>query len=308
MSKNTKKSIRIATLAVFIGVFAFLTFGQAAASSITAKNIIKLVNGARTGEGLKPLEENSKLSAAASAKAEDMLKNDYFSHNSPDGKTPWYWIEKSGYDYKYAGENLAMNFISAEDEQKAWMKSPTHRKNILNDNYQEIGVAVAEGKIDGKTTTVAVQIFGSRPDFVASSKRIGAETEAVVLGDEESNLVPVESQGGLPENVFIKDLFPEEAARQGVTTYASGKSLWATFQEKLSPENRPALTLLALKVLWVILIGNILFLVYSFGRKILLSVKKDSENSGEQKIPVEDLEEEHDVSVAVKIHILNIAK
>jgi len=127
MSKKTKKSLIIAVLAVFIGFFAFsLTY--AIASSITAKNIIKLVNEARVNEGLKPLQENSSLSKAAAQKAEDMLKNDYFAHNSPSGKTPWFWMDKSGYDYKFAGENLAMNFTSAEEEQKAWMKSPSHKK------------------------------------------------------------------------------------------------------------------------------------------------------------------------------------
>jgi len=325
MSENTKKSTRlhtnklvvgviIAVLAVFIGIFAFsLTY--AIASSITAKNIIKLVNDARSKEGLKALQENSSLSKAAAQKAEDMLKNDYFAHNSPSGKTPWYWMEKSGYDYKYAGENLAMNFTSAEEEQKAWMKSPTHRKNILNANYQEIGVAVAEGKIDGKSTTVAVQMFGSRPNFVPVSQKVPEavpqENKAAVLGEEDNNPVPVvESQGGFQENALVNDLFPEEAALQGVTP-ESGNSAWASFKEMIrKPETRPAwMVPLALNALWMILIGNLLYLAYSFNGKVKAARKNKEKNSGGQKIPVDDLEDgEAEVAVAVKIHILHTAK
>ena len=90
-----------------------------------------------------------------------MIKNDYFAHTSPQGISPWYWYDKDNYDYKYAGENLAINFLKAEDQQKAWMDSPTHRKNIFNPNYQEIGVAVAAGEINNQTAIITVQEFGT---------------------------------------------------------------------------------------------------------------------------------------------------
>ena len=96
-----------------------------------------------------------------------MIKNDYFAHTSPAGINPWFWYEKDGYDYKYAGENLAINFLKAEDQHKAWMASPTHRKNILNDKYQEIGVAVDAGKINGQMAIIAVQEFGARDGAAA---------------------------------------------------------------------------------------------------------------------------------------------
>ncbi|MEK7598629.1 MAG: CAP domain-containing protein [Patescibacteria group bacterium] len=313
MNKNTKNCKKIAFIAVFIGIFAFLSLGYAIASSITAKTIIKLANESRSKEGLKALQENPKLSAAASAKAEDMLKNDYFAHNSPSGKTPWYWMDKIGYNYKYAGENLAMNFFSAEEEQIAWMKSESHRKNILNANYQEIGVGIAEGKIDGKTTTVAVQMFGSSPNFVPVSQKVPEksyqENKTAVLGDENKSLFPIETQEASEEDILVNDFVPEEVAKQGVAPAAAG-SPRAFLKEKLSPENRPAwMVPLALNALWIILIGNLLFLAYSFSRKVKTAAKAEEENSGEQKIPVENLEDgEAEVSVAVKIHILHTAK
>jgi uncharacterized protein YkwD len=279
MNKYTKKSSKIAVLTVFIGIFAFFSLSYAIASSITAKNIIKLVNDARIKEGLKPLEENPELSAAAAQKAEDMIKKDYFSHDSPEGRTPWHWIEKNNYDYEYAGENLAMNFTTAEEEQKAWMKSPTHRKNILSENYQEIGAAIAEGKIDGKNTIVAVQMFGSRPDFVPVSKADGPaaaepKNNAAVLGDEGENIMPVK---------------PQEEAKK------TSRPAW------LDPA--------ALFTLWGILIGNILFLAYVFGRKLNRNEQREIIYLTEQKIYVKNMEEENwENPVEIKIHILHAAE
>ena len=163
-NKNINNAKYIWTL-LFL-VFLVLPF-SAQAGEISADNVIKLVNKERISQGLGTLMENSTLNAAARDKAQDMIKNDYFAHTSPSGTSPWYWFEKSGYDYKYAGENLAINFSSAEEQHKAWMKSATHRKNILNPAYREIGVAVAKGKIDGSSTTLVVQLFGT-PAVIAS--------------------------------------------------------------------------------------------------------------------------------------------
>jgi hypothetical protein len=131
------------------------------ASDITVEKVIELTNASRAEVGESDLAVNSKLSRAAEAKAEDMIANNYFSHTSPTGTTPWSWIQKKNYDYIYAGENLAMDFHSAEKMEDAWMASPTHRANILNQNYHEVGTAVKEGIINGRETTLAVVMFGS---------------------------------------------------------------------------------------------------------------------------------------------------
>lgn len=89
-----------------------------------------------------------------------MLRNNYFSHTSPIGLDPWHWFEKNNYTYKYAGENLAINYTSAEEEHQAWMESPTHKKNILSPNFSEIGIATATGNINGKKSLITVQEFG----------------------------------------------------------------------------------------------------------------------------------------------------
>lgn len=132
------------------------------ASEITAKSVREMVNESRESIGLEALAENEKLTQAANAKLNDMIANNYFAHTSPAGIEPWHWFEESEYDYQFAGENLAINFLTTEAQHKAWMKSPTHKKNILNSNYSEIGVAVGAGEINGQMSIIAVQEFGTR--------------------------------------------------------------------------------------------------------------------------------------------------
>ena len=150
--------------------------GKTIASDITVEKVIELTNSSRTDAGESALATNSKLSQAAEEKANDMVANNYFSHTSPAGTTPWSWIQKENYDYIYAGENLAMDFFSAEKMEEAWMASPTHRANILNQNYYEIGTAVKEGNINGHETTLAVVVFGSGDKNSSSANNEKKET------------------------------------------------------------------------------------------------------------------------------------
>lgn len=140
---------------------------QAEFSTITINRISELTNKSRQEHGLVVLKHNKVLDLAAQKKAEDMLKNNYFAHTSPDGIKPWYWFKEVGYNYTFAGENLAMNFIEAEDAIDAWLNSPSHRDNILSENYQDIGVAVAVGVLEGRETTLVVQLFGKTYSSVA---------------------------------------------------------------------------------------------------------------------------------------------
>lgn len=162
-----KTKIKIAFFAGALGaMFLFSFCGSARASLITAEKVVELANQERAFQKLPVLAVNDSLVKAAEDKAEDMLKNNYFEHTSPAGLTPWHWLAKNNYEYKYAGENLAMNFLSAESQNKVWMESQTHRANILNTRYQEIGAAVGQGLINGRETIITVQEFGSRADFV----------------------------------------------------------------------------------------------------------------------------------------------
>ena len=131
------------------------------AANISPAEVIRLTNVQRTANGLNTLSENSILDNAALAKGNDMLAKGYWAHFAPDGTSPWSFFLSFGYKYKYAGENLARDFPDAASAVTAWMNSPSHRENILNPNYQEIGIGVVEGSLSGVDTTIIVQFFGS---------------------------------------------------------------------------------------------------------------------------------------------------
>ncbi|HAM96507.1 MAG: hypothetical protein UR96_C0003G0009 [candidate division WS6 bacterium GW2011_GWC1_36_11] len=157
-------------LLVFVNSFGGV-FGidQAQASNITPSNIISLTNQERSANGLNTLKDNSKLAAAALAKANNMFEEQYWDHFGPNGETPWQYIRAEGYDYVYAGENLAKGFQTSEGVHEAWMASPTHAANIMSANYKDIGVAVVQGVLLGKQTTLVVQMFGNLTTEVASA-------------------------------------------------------------------------------------------------------------------------------------------
>ena len=113
------------------------------ATDMSTQSLVDDTNAQRASNGLAGLSLNSQLEQAAQAKANDMVARNYWSHNTPDGQTPWSFITAAGYNYQTAGENLAYGFTSASDTVTAWMNSPEHRANILNTTYQEVGFGVA---------------------------------------------------------------------------------------------------------------------------------------------------------------------
>jgi len=133
-------------------------------ADISAQKIITLTNEVRQQYGLPLVQGDSLLDKAAQAKADDMFRNKYFGHYSPTGVSPWDWIDKSGYDYYYAGENLAMNFLDTEEVIKGWLNSPLHRENLLNKDYKDMGIAVVSGDFndEGINRILVVQMFGSK--------------------------------------------------------------------------------------------------------------------------------------------------
>ena len=130
-------------------------------AAVIQSEIISLTNSERAQNNVKTLSENKKLNAAAQAKANDMVMRGYFAHQGPDGKEPWTWIQAAGYDYRYAGENLAVRFVDSKDVVSGWMASPTHRANMVKPVYTDIGVGIAQGMYKGQPATFVVQYFAS---------------------------------------------------------------------------------------------------------------------------------------------------
>jgi hypothetical protein len=130
------------------------------ATDISIEKLNQLTNEVRQKNNLPALSINSALSLAAQRKAENMFAENYWSHYSPEGKTPWDFILGAGYKYEYAGENLAKNFLFSNGVVDAWMNSTTHRENLLKREYTEVGYAIVNGTLNGEQTTLVVQEFG----------------------------------------------------------------------------------------------------------------------------------------------------
>lgn len=146
-------------------------------AAILVAVLIDETNHERASNQLGTLHANTALQHAAQLKADDMAANGYFAHNSPDGKTPWYWFGLAGYNYAAAGENLAVNFTDSKDVTEAWLRSPAHRANIMSGNYTEIGIATALGTYKGKSAIFVVQEFG-RPSVIARDVTLATTTQS----------------------------------------------------------------------------------------------------------------------------------
>lgn len=150
--------------------------------------VATLTNQGRQADNLNTLTYSKTLENAAKAKVTDMIQRSYFAHVGPEGKQPWDWIRENGYEYEYAGENLAINFSDSIDVHAAWMNSPGHRANILNSHYTEVGIAVATTSVNGQESVLVVEMFGS-PKMTpnTANKAVFAQTRPQLATATTSN-------------------------------------------------------------------------------------------------------------------------
>ncbi len=145
-------------------------------AEVLSSVLVEETNQERTADALGTLSVSPVLEQAAQIKAADMAAKEYFSHNTPEGKTPWYFLQQVGYQYQAAGENLAVNFTESQDVTNAWMNSPSHRANILNGKYTEIGIATARGVYKGSNAIFVVQYFGRPRTYALAAPLFPAAT------------------------------------------------------------------------------------------------------------------------------------
>lgn len=122
------------------------------------KEVFNLINEQRKNNGLKELKVDEELQTVARIKAEDMVNNNYFSHNSPIYGTPFQMLNSFKISYTTAAENIAAN-SSNTGAVNSWMNSSGHKSNILNGNYNYTGIGVVSSTKYGK---VFVQLFVGR--------------------------------------------------------------------------------------------------------------------------------------------------
>lgn len=178
------------------------------------KSIIERTNAFRKKEGKPPVEMNAKLTDTARYFAEYMAGADRYGH-AADGTRPADRASKHKYEYCIVSENIAYRYqpagFSTDELAKfyftGWRESPGHRKNMLDDDVTETGVAIARS---GKTGYYyAVQMFG-RPKSKAIEFQISNRTGAAVnyrIGDEKFALEPRETRTHLrcrPADVLLE--------------------------------------------------------------------------------------------------------
>lgn len=235
-----EKSVVTTTMVAFIlflasifGSHVVMTTPQLA--SIRSAFLVDLANRDREREGLPQLVINDKLVAAATMKASDMATKGYFAHQSPDGRQPWDFITAAGYTYVYAGENLAVNFYDSSEVERAWMDSPTHRKNIMNAKYTEIGIATAPGVYKGDDTTYVVQMFG-RPRAATPQSAVRASVPAVTPVTEATTVAALassDSEAVLGEETSVASSIPSgssELSAAAPTVLAEPEEAFVEFQ------------------------------------------------------------------------------
>ncbi len=239
-------------IAVFIGLTGtvFLSAGMYArlldtpqVATVVTAVLTDLTNADRAELGLAPLTVSPVLTAAAQAKADDMVAKGYFSHTSPDGVDPWHWFETAGYQFRYAGENLAVDFSDSADVNAAWMASPSHRENILDPHYTEVGIALAQGMYQGRLTTFVVQEFGAPgtradegtavvPDEPTAIAMIAPAADTRVLGSA-AEAPAAQKPETAPEPAvpaaLVRDATPAPSRAESPAAPAAPQPLWAPF-------------------------------------------------------------------------------
>ncbi|WP_072013801.1 CAP domain-containing protein [Myxosarcina sp. GI1] len=153
--------------------------------------VLKLTNAERTKAGLKPLKLNSQLVDAAQNHSNDMAEDDFFSHRGIDGSSVGDRALDSGYKYSTVGENIAAGQRTAAEVVSGWMNSPGHRANILNPNYQEIGIgyeylANDTGKVN--YNHYWTQVFGSPLNSSNNDNLTGSDNSVPTGGNDAVDL------------------------------------------------------------------------------------------------------------------------
>ncbi len=193
MRAKNLRALAILIIAVFAGTSiqsAILSTDFFAAILPTV--LVELTNHDRAEVGASPLAVNPKLVEAARLKAVDMATHGYFAHKSPDGVTPWHWFREADYAYSFAGENLAIHFTDSASVNRAWLDSPSHRANIMNLRFKEIGIATAEGMYEGHRTTFVVQMFGT-PALAAPAPEVNAAPKPASATPEPPRVAAAEA-------------------------------------------------------------------------------------------------------------------
>lgn len=149
-------------------------------TGLTNQQLLQQTNHSRLSTDIAQLVPNSRLTAAAQAKAQDMASQNYWSHVGPDGSQPWSFVQQQRYEYQALGENLAYGFTDPSDVVKGWLNSPEHRANMLDPAYTNVGFGVVQ----------AANFMGQGPETIVVAM-YGRPASAVPLASQDNSYLPV---------------------------------------------------------------------------------------------------------------------
>lgn len=204
------------------------------ATSVSPNDLLTDTNAARGAGGVKPLKVNQALSRAAQAKANDMARRNYWSHNTPDGNPPWVFVEGQGYNYQKIGENLAAGFNDSQATINGWMASPEHRENMLDTAFNEVGFGFANNPNYTSTgnngpMTIVVAYYGEPSTSVTTAAIV---TPAQPTGSAQP-VQPGESRLGLSASstsraqlAFANSPFAHYGTLLAIIGLSSAISIW----------------------------------------------------------------------------------
>lgn len=154
--------------------------------SFTGEKLLTLTNVERSKNGKAPLSINIKLNDSAAHKCDDMVKQNYWSHNDKNGVEPWRFIADTGYQYGRLGENLAYGFTSEGAVVTGWINSEGHRQNLLDQAFTEVGFAtcLSDNFVNSGKQLIVVQHFG-QPKLINN-----ASTPTSTPASQASNIKP----------------------------------------------------------------------------------------------------------------------
>ena len=129
------------TAILFITIFAPVFF-NAFVQAMEIDKIQSQINDTRLENGTLPLKLNETLNLSAENKANDMCQKNYWAHSDPNGYKWNYFINLSGYSYSTIGESLARGYTNEAELINAWVNSPKHFENMIDNRYNEMGLAI----------------------------------------------------------------------------------------------------------------------------------------------------------------------
>jgi hypothetical protein len=147
-------------------------------------SVISLINIERTSRGLQALSLNQKLVEAAESKVNAMALSGRLEHTTSLQGEVWRPLEAAGYNYSLVGENLGVNITDPALLVSEWMASPSHRANILNPEFEDIGVAIESGAFSGDIADYIV-LYTAKPKPSASAAVIEAVAENTLRQSKE---------------------------------------------------------------------------------------------------------------------------